>query len=90
MSIIKKNAVIDKDKYAYFISHFETEQDALNYLEINIDTLSRKYYKKKENKITIELNLLEILEPKLENYLNEKNISFNSLINKLIIKAIRK
>lgn len=90
MSIIKKKAVIDKDKYDYFVSHFETEQDALNYLELNIDTISRKYYKKKQNKVTIDLNLLEILEPKLENFLNEKNISLNSLVNKLISKAIRK
>lgn len=90
MSIIKKKAVIDKDKYQYFLEHFETEQDALNYLEINIDNLSRKYYKKKENKIEIELNLLEVLDSRLENYLIEKNITLNSLVNKLITKAIRK
>lgn len=90
MSIIKKKAVIDKDKYEYFVSHFASEQDALNYLELNIDTLSRRYYKKRENKITIELNLLEVLDPKLENFLNEKNITLNSLVNKLISKAIRK
>lgn len=89
MSIIKKKATIDKDKYEYFVSFFETEQDALNYLEINIDTISRKYYKKKENKITVELNLLEVLNPKLENFLIERNITINSLINKLIDKVIK-
>jgi hypothetical protein len=89
MSIIKKKVSLDKDKYQYFLSFFETEQDALNFLEVNIDTISRKYYKKKENKITIELNLLEILDPKLDRFLNERNITINSLINKLIDKVIK-
>lgn len=90
MSIIKKKAVIDKEKYLYFVEHFATEQDALDYLEMNLDNISRQYYKKKENKISIDLNLLEVLDTRLENYLIEKNITLNSLVNKLITKAIRK
>lgn len=89
MSMIKKKVTIDKDKYNYFLEHFESERDALNYLEVNIDTISRRYYKKRENKITIELNLLEVLDPKLENFMNERNITINSLVNKLISKVTK-
>ena len=89
MSMIQKKVTIDKEKYNYFLEHFESEQDALNYLEVNIDTISRRYYKKRENKITIELNLLEVLDPKLENFINERNITINSLVNKLISKVIK-
>ena len=88
-SIKKISVQIEKEKYEYFLSFFETEQDAINYLELNIDNISRKHYKKKEDVVTLELNLLAALEPKLDSFLAKKNITLKILVNKLIKKAIR-
>lgn len=88
-SIKKISVQIEKEKYEYFLSFFETEQDAINYLELNIDNISRKHYKKKEDVVTLELNLLAALEPKLDSFLAKKNITLKILVNKLIKKVIR-
>lgn len=90
MSLIKKKVLIDKDKYKYFVEHFETEQDAINYLELHLDAIARKFYRRKENLIEIELNLLSALEPKLDRVLAQKNTKLESIIGNLILRVVKK
>ena len=53
-NVRKIKVQIDEDKYDYFIKQFESEQDAMNYLEVSLDNIARKYYKTKENTKTRE------------------------------------
>jgi len=89
-NVTKVKVHIDSDKYNYFLSLFESEQDALNYLEVSLDNIARKHYKQKENIKTIELNMLIPLIDGMHKYLLRNNITISQLVNNLINKAIKK
>lgn len=87
-NIRKIKVQVDSDKYDYFVSQFESETDALNFLEVSLDNIARKHYRKKENIKTIELNILIPLIDGMHKYLIRNNITISQLINKLINKTI--
>jgi len=89
-NVRKIKVQIDKDKYDYFVSHFETEADALDYLEVSLDRMARKNYKQKSNLKTLELNMLIPLIDGMHKYLLRENITISQLVNKLVNKVIKK
>ena len=89
-NIRKIKVQVDKDKYDYFLSHFENELEAINFLEVSLDNIARKHYKQKNNIKTIELNILIPLIDGMHKYLLRNNITISQLINNLINKVIKK
>lgn len=89
-NVRKIKVQIDQDKYNFFVSQFDSETDALNYLEVSIDKIARKHYKQKDNLKTIELNMLIPLIDGMHKYLLRNNITISQLVNNLINKAINK
>jgi hypothetical protein len=89
-NIRKIKAQVDQDKYNFFVGQFDSETDALNYLEVSLDKIARKHYKQKDNIKTLELNMLIPLIDGMHKYLLRNNITISQLVNNLINKAIKK
>jgi hypothetical protein len=83
---------IDKEKYDKLCSKFDDERQALDYIELRLDSFlrsQRRIMHEKLEKIHAEINIIDPLMPILEKYQDQTKENVTQIVHKIIRRAIK-
>jgi 3-dehydroquinate dehydratase len=83
---------IDKEKYDKLCSKFDNERQALDYIEIRLDSFLRSQRRTMHDKLEkfhAEINIIDPLIPILEKYQDQTKENLTQIVHKIIRRAIK-
>ena len=83
---------IDKEKYDKLCSKFDSERQALDYIELRLDSFlrsQRRTMHEKLEKIHAEINIIDPLVPILNQYQDQTKENITQIVHKIIKKALK-